>query len=107
MKTFVTNIYEDKAENPILANIKGIFIIPFQIIIISYTLLIIPQIILIKCLSCNFNKQSTDLSLDYRVKSSSNYMTIIQLVIGFIYFIIIIYIICILPSLYYIFIDLD
>ena len=106
MKTLVSNIYEDKTKNPILTNIKGIFIAPFQIIIISYILLIIPQIILIKFLACNFNTQSSDISLDNRVKSYSMLMIIIQIVIGFIYFIII-YIICILPSLYYIFIDLN
>ena len=105
-KTLISNIYEDKIENPILTNIKGIFIVPFQIIIISYILLIIPQIVLIKCLSCNFNTQSSDISLDDRIKSYSIFMAIIQVVIGFIYFTII-YIICIIPSLYYIFIDLN
>jgi len=105
-KELITNIYEDKTFNPIIANIKGIFILIFQIIILAYTIILIPQIILIKILSCSFNNKSTDLSLDIRVQDSSFLMILIQLIYGIFYFIIN-YTICILPSLYYIFIDLD
>ena len=105
-KTLINNNYGDKALNPIIVNIKGIFIIIYQIIIINYTLLLIPQIFLIKCLVFNFSTKSEDISLEQRVQNYSLIMIIIQLIYGFIYYIIV-HIIYISPSLYFIFIDLD
>ena len=105
-RTLITNIYDDKTFNPIIVNIEGISIMIFQIIIIAYTIFLIPQIISIKFIACNFNKKSSDLSLDERVQSCSFFMLLIQLIYGLLYFIIN-YTICISPSLYYIFIDLD
>ena len=45
-KNLITNIYKDKALNPIITNIKGILIMIFQIIIICYYIFLIPQIFL-------------------------------------------------------------
>ena len=105
-KTLISNIYDDKTLNPILVNIKGIFIIIFQILILIYIIFLIPQIISIKFIACNFNKKSSNTSLNERIQSCSFFILLIQLIYGLIYFIIN-FTICVLPSLYYIFIDLD
>ena len=105
-KTLIANIYDDKTLNPILDNIKGIFIVIFQIFIFAYIIFLIPQIITVKFISCNFSTKSFDSSLNKRVKRCSFFMLLIQLIYGLLYFIIN-YTICILPSLYYILIDLD
>ena len=105
-KSLINKIYDDKTYNPILVNIVGLFIIIFQIIIISYTIFLIPQVIAIKCLACNFNIKSSDTPFENRIQKYSLIVVLLQLIYGFIY-LIIKYTICILPSLYYIFYDLD
>ena len=45
-KNLIINTYEDKTNNPIITNIKGMFIMIIQIIIISFCILLIPQLLL-------------------------------------------------------------
>ena len=62
------DIYNDRGANPIIVNIKLIFIFIYQIIIICYTVFLIPQIFLIKCLSCNFSTEPNNIRLNIRVQ---------------------------------------
>ena len=105
-KDLISNIFNNNEIYTIIVNIKGIFIMLFQIVITIYSIILIPELLLIKCLACNFKTRTTDISLDNRVQNNGFIMIILQLVYGFIYFIFK-YTLCILPSLYYIFIDLD
>ena len=61
---------------------------------------------LMKCLTFNFGANSNDIILDERINNTNFIMIIFHLIYAFIYFAII-YGICALPSVYYIFIDLN
>ena len=92
-----------------LKNLFGILFLIMQIIIIFYVSYIKLMIIIIKCLTCNFSKlkeHENIPSLKKKVENCSFFMLLLQLIYGIIYFIIK-YIMFILPSLYYIFIDLN
>ena len=105
-KNLLEKIYIDNTYHLILINILGILVMIFQFILICYSVFLIPQVILIKCLTCNFSTKSSDNPFDKRIHNCSFIMIILQLIYGFLYFIIA-YIICIFPSLYYILLDLD
>ena len=45
-KNLITDIYDDKEANPIFANLKGLIIFIFQIVIIFYFIFLIHQLLL-------------------------------------------------------------
>ena len=90
----------------LLKIIAGLLFEVFQIILILYVFYIKIIIIFIKCLTCNFRKLIGKESLSKKVLKCSFPMLLLESLYGLIYFIIK-YIMFILPSLYYIFIDLN
>ena len=105
-KSSIENIYNNENNIYILCKIfLGLFLLICQLFLICYSLILIPQVILMKCLTFNFGVKN-NIYLDERIDSINFIMLILHLIYAFIYFIII-YAICVLPSLYYIFIDLE
>ena len=90
----------------LLKNLFSIIIIIAQIIIISYVLYIKIIIILIKCISLDFNKLQSIETIETKIKHNSLIMILLNFFYGIIY-LIIKYSLFILHSLYYIFIDLN
>ncbi len=99
-------IYNDKNIPLFLVNIYGITFLLFQLILICLTILITPEIIIIRFLSLNYSTKNYDTLLNERIGNCSFIMFILQLIYGFI-FLCIIYVINILPSIYYILFDLN
>ena len=90
----------------LLKNLLGLLFMIALIILIIYVFYIKIIITIIKCLSCNFKETGFIPNLRERAKNCSFCMLLMQILYGLIYFIIK-YLMIILPSLYYIFIDLD
>ena len=99
-------IYDDKNIPLFLVNIYGITFLLFQLILICLTILITPEIIIIRLLSLNYITKNYDSPLNERIGNCSFIMFILQLIYGFI-FLCIKYVINILPSIYYILFDLN
>ena len=104
--TSIEQIYNNENDNYILYNIfLGLLLLIYQLVLICYSLILIPQIILFKCLTFNFAANPNNIYLHERINNSCFIMLLLHLIYAFIYFTII-YAICVLPSLYYILIDL-
>ena len=94
-------------ENFIFINcFAELIILIYQLVLLCYSLILIPQVILMKLLAFNFGIKRNNISLNERIDNSNFIIIILNLIYAFIY-LIIIYSICVLPSLYYIFLDLD
>ena len=90
----------------IIKNILSLLIMIAQIIIITYVLYIKIIIMLIKFLTFNFKETERKVFFKEKVDNTSFIMLLLNIIYGFIY-LIIKYLLFILPSIYYIFISLE
>ena len=101
----IANLYSTKYLI-FLKNLLGLFIIIIQTVLITYIFLIKIHIFIIRCLTLNFNYLESEQKLESKINNCPFIMLLLQLIYGLIYFIIK-YLLFILPSIYYIFIDLN